>query len=1200
MTLFQAFTINNNTLRNSYDNCSNGIKKITKKITKSTTYQLAENIFKKCSPVAVSYLLWSAPVNILRLIETFALISCSLQRDPSKWSTTRKIILASNSFFRLFDEMGCFPQGIPYRVALDSFQLLSTTLMATEGIRVGVRSINVYFREKADASDLVNGVMNLGIASLQISYVISVSKGLYGSYPNFQMLDSEQQDAVLKFRSLHTLTDRKACKAVVFEGPDDMLFIEHSWPVTETIFQNCDTHVYHVNSSASFCEALKHSAQVFQQPINILSLQGHANSRYQNLGYKFLGRNELPCMDQHLAPDAQVLSLGCNTNTTVHDTPPIATFLANHLPGRSVVGIATYFNPALAFSSFNGQTIDLYHYFPIQEGGIGDEFFMYLYENPMLLYAATAATAGAMKGFASFGSYVAATYAYRRLLNALSEPPVNPQTILLPDGEPTMKPSYVSDKGRVKVEKIFVHGTEYVLMLSSEGQSFIFYENEYRLVNRLKDHAIFRTEFGDYDVPILKRHLTHEDFCDISEFTETPECSLERAHSGPNTVLRIKVDGKMQIAGVKIDNGYVESTSEDLKDIVLQTFSWSEVLQEKKASDQSIHHGVTVQSFVIWQANKCPVWFNRNENFFAVEVSESHFVLAQTSKNKLSFTVDDIAYTAEVHFQQYDQDLVDYWRNAAYLSYDSNLCCFEYEFCTFHDEVWDVLRKQDSVALRNRSNGYVIEGQLFDEGSKVACEGVELTINKERYPWSCKTSSGMVNTQDEGKALKSYVFAGKQHPIIQVPCINAGDTFLILHDEILQIDILQETVHINVTDYPLTNETIDLHMLFQNAEDRVCQTDGTIITEKQHLVWYQGKLLPIIYDPVNASNAGIRISENQILIVEKVAHLPNCVTIAGAWHPFYTTTVARHKTVEAFDMVDSKDWGECQGGIKATSPFLTPLCFQERKYFFKKYNGRAVVHNLETDQHYTQHKNRLKTLRSVELELNYLDLPDLAKFSTSYLPLNDTEILHTTAQTDTTSYEVLWVIIGEKPEVIAVRNAHELVSAHQQPNGTIVAELSGREIELELLRTRHLIRDIFSGADLGQDSDANYVEFEEKKCPLFTVNGKVAVSIDGALVLAHRSGDQHLTFWYKQRYYCAPVRKQVQKYALTNDFNRIKIRDLAHIKGYNILKKRPFTVVSNHFEAPLFAEVKANGDLFTLGSHRPKFLGSINENFHYQ
>ncbi|MDP1836707.1 MAG: hypothetical protein Q8K75_12380 [Chlamydiales bacterium] len=1033
--------------------------------------------------------------------------------------------------------------------------------------------------------------MHMYLAGLNISQIVSIGKGLPGGYQNFQLLDAEQQEAVLKFRSLHTLADQKACKAVVFEAMPTDMASRIPWKVTEVIYQNCDTQVYHVNSPASFCEALEHSTRLFQQPINILSLQGHANSMVQDLGYLFFGRKELPCMDQHLARDAQVLSLGCNTNTKLTDVSiPLATFLANSLPGRSVLGISSYLNTGLAYSSFNGQKIDFYHWFPLQEGDFGSGC-LESYLTLMLISSATAILTSL--GLGAYAFISAKKYAYNRLLHSPPKPPTAPHSIPLRE-EHISTPSYVLDKaGRVKVEKISVHGTEHILMLSSENRPYIYFENQKYPVERSEKGAEFSTEFGEYSVPIVERHLAEEDLGNISEFTTTPEGTLTRARSGANIVLHVMVDGIQRIAGVKTETGYTKPTSVAFEPIMFEAVTWEEALNEKNASNQSVHQGIRVSDFIIWQGRKCPLWANRRDNFFAVEVFENQYALAQRSSEEIVFTVDDVSHIATIYHEQFDQDLVNYWRSAPHLIYDSNSRSFECEICTLNDEIWDVLRKEDSVALRGRKNGYLKEVQTADEGARLFFEGDELVVSKENYPWTRNTTSGLMTADEKGMASRSYI--GFYYPIVQVPCINAGPAFVIRNDRATPVDPSQKSVKLDGNVYTLINESIDLHTQFQNATDRQFHTNGNITTEMQTLVSYQDKLFPLIYDRQNAKKTAIRVTEDQILVTDRVSPLLNHAIIGGKWYPTYTISAARHKSEEFFDRIDPRDWGECEGGVKANTPFLTPLCSQSGGYFFRKYKGNIVVQKFGTDQSYV-HKEYLKRLRSVELQSEYLSLHDLAEFTTAYLPYNNTEILHTTTQTDLSSYEVLWVHTCETPEVVGIRNTHGLIPARQTSDGKISVVISDEAVELEIINTRCSIRDTFSGASFDEDSfSAAFIQFEEGKCPIFTLGNKVAVSINGALIFAYRSSHQHLTFWYNNRYYNAPIQRQSINHALTEYFKLIRNENKIFMREHTIVDTKPFTAVHQYGYYAKYAEIKPNGELFLLEDHSPQFLGSIND-----
>ncbi|MFZ0564733.1 MAG: hypothetical protein WAM28_00845, partial [Chlamydiales bacterium] len=190
-------------------------------------------------------------------------------------------------------------------------------------------------------------LISLGATSVSNSYQIGAR--LSNGVQALQMFDPNQKKGVLRNRAIHTLNEEKSCKAVVLKGytVDRSTQLDLPSPFSEFLYEKCDTRFYEPKNSTQLCEALNR-AKHFDGPIDVLALEGHANNEalMLDLTYNFkAGAQEMECMRNTLASDAQVFLLGCNTATPLKKGGQTLTErVSDTLEGREINGFAAYYS----------------------------------------------------------------------------------------------------------------------------------------------------------------------------------------------------------------------------------------------------------------------------------------------------------------------------------------------------------------------------------------------------------------------------------------------------------------------------------------------------------------------------------------------------------------------------------------------------------------------------------------------------------------------------------------------------------------------------------------------------------------------------------------------------------------------------------------------------------------------------------------
>ena len=160
---------------------------------------------------------------------------------------------------------------------------------------------------------------------------------------------------------MHTLGGTKLCKAVNVVDYDVYSHLggkaENS--LIESLYANCDTRSYAVASRGEFCQVLQRAKEDFGAPIDVLTLDGHGNNQFIQLGssYRFSGSlDEVLCMDEALASNAQVILASCNTAAPFYNGRKTLTEkVAEGIPGRWVTGFSAFYDPLFTTTSISGE-----------------------------------------------------------------------------------------------------------------------------------------------------------------------------------------------------------------------------------------------------------------------------------------------------------------------------------------------------------------------------------------------------------------------------------------------------------------------------------------------------------------------------------------------------------------------------------------------------------------------------------------------------------------------------------------------------------------------------------------------------------------------------------------------------------------------------------------------------------------------------
>ncbi|MDE3048102.1 MAG: hypothetical protein KGI83_07140 [Verrucomicrobiota bacterium] len=266
------------------------------------------------------------------------------------------------------DLWGLSPCTKEYRIAADSLLLLASALGSLGALWEGTSRIAslAQARELTGSEKLkrcVSGALLMGIGGLSLWNSCYNAFHLYQGAQLFDSLSASDQEGVLKYRSIHQLSQTKDANAVIFDG----ISSEWGWgeddashPVGEFPYAYAKTRFYRVNSTNAFCGALKDAYEHFGEQIENVLIMGHGNYAgiKLNRNYAFYPPFydaspcawwPFKCLTDYVKERGHILLLSCNS-ATQYESSSLAQNVASCLPAFRVSGIAAYFNPV--FSSY--------------------------------------------------------------------------------------------------------------------------------------------------------------------------------------------------------------------------------------------------------------------------------------------------------------------------------------------------------------------------------------------------------------------------------------------------------------------------------------------------------------------------------------------------------------------------------------------------------------------------------------------------------------------------------------------------------------------------------------------------------------------------------------------------------------------------------------------------------------------------------
>lgn len=306
-------------------------------------------------------------LRIFAVIGHFAGAYDQLDRPHSSWvdSACSGLFVATHCI-GMAEIYGLFPLETEYRIAADTLSFVTALIGSGWALFAGTRLLYASWhrregRRSSRISDCVSGGILLACGTIGLRDCIYGSLKSIRGWKEVEKLDLKQKRYVLHSRASSFLGEPKRCNAVIFDG----LFPPNRWsdyppsPLSEEIYQHCNTFLSSAESSTQFCAALKDASKRFGgAPIDLLSLQGHANSAIQMLSdrrYFFRANTEeIECINRYLAPDGHLLTIGCDTGTPLpNGNLTLTEKLADGVRGRWVMGIAALYNPFFAITDLS-------------------------------------------------------------------------------------------------------------------------------------------------------------------------------------------------------------------------------------------------------------------------------------------------------------------------------------------------------------------------------------------------------------------------------------------------------------------------------------------------------------------------------------------------------------------------------------------------------------------------------------------------------------------------------------------------------------------------------------------------------------------------------------------------------------------------------------------------------------------------------
>lgn len=308
------------------------------------------------------YLSRMTNMRVFSIIGLLSAVDSQLHSHKSWWDTANAGVLIATNTIAVADLFGLTPLETEYRIAVDSLLLLATVIGSTRAISEGTRRMFSSWNAESTKTTFkvarfVSGAILTTLGVVGIGNSFQVGTQLIRGVKIFQTLDPFQKKGILKHRAVHTLSGEKSCNAVIFNDVGKLKELSDIVPnpFSESLYEHCETRTYSVESPGEFCEALIEAKDSFCDSIDVLSLDGHANTFSLILGkaYSFLAdQQEINCMKDVLSSNAQIFLTGCNTATPSYQNLTLTEKVSIGLPGRDVNGFSSFYHPMLITTSF--------------------------------------------------------------------------------------------------------------------------------------------------------------------------------------------------------------------------------------------------------------------------------------------------------------------------------------------------------------------------------------------------------------------------------------------------------------------------------------------------------------------------------------------------------------------------------------------------------------------------------------------------------------------------------------------------------------------------------------------------------------------------------------------------------------------------------------------------------------------------------
>lgn len=198
---------------------------------------------------------------------------------------------------------------------------LSTIHKGCQKIHTALTDQNLKTSEKV--SKTVLGLISVGFGITGSITTIKTASKLYEGLKIYQTFDQTQKFYALKYYGLESLSEVKPQKAIIINGlsgewahPKNYNFDNTPDPVAYTIYQNYETRVYEVKSSAELAKVMNLATQELGGKLDMICLMGHAskNSITLNQNYKFRANFiESNAIGRNISKNGEVLLWGCET-----------------------------------------------------------------------------------------------------------------------------------------------------------------------------------------------------------------------------------------------------------------------------------------------------------------------------------------------------------------------------------------------------------------------------------------------------------------------------------------------------------------------------------------------------------------------------------------------------------------------------------------------------------------------------------------------------------------------------------------------------------------------------------------------------------------------------------------------------------------------------------------------------------------------